>query len=101
MVNLTDVGTERVLGFSPNDFTCARKDMKARGQTPPTWTIVDGLLKENIHAIRVPSAAAPGGINLVIYKLDGSPGKVVRAVDPDKALPVDQASWPPVLGPYL
>jgi RES domain-containing protein len=47
----------------------------------------------------VPSAANPGGVNLVLWRLDNRTGCRVFVVDPDSDLPLDQASWPAVRGP--
>ncbi len=71
----------------------------ASGNIPPTWLIADLMISEAVHAIRVPSAAHPDGVNIVVYKLDGMPGQQVQAIDPNSMLPVDQASWPSIRGP--
>ena len=99
LVDLMDAATVLALGVDTADFGCAWKDIETSGGTPPTWVIVDRLLTENVHAIRVPSAAKPGGINIVVYGRIGDPGRAVQAVDPNNDLPVDQASWPPISGP--
>jgi RES domain-containing protein len=99
VADLTDPDTTAKVGMAPGDLMCAWKAIRADGGTPPTWPLVDRLLAEDVHAVRVPSAARPGGVNLVVYRLDGAPGRLVRAIDPDSSLPVDQASWPAVQGP--
>jgi len=99
VVDLTDPDTTRALGLNPVDFMCAWKDVKASGGVPPTWLVADWMLAERVNAIRVPSAANPGGVNLVVYRLAGTPGQLVQAIDPDSSLPVDSASWPATRGP--
>lgn len=99
VVDLTDATTVAALALNVGDFSCHWKGILTGGGVPPTWPIVDDLLANGAHALRVPSVAHPGGINLVVYKLDGSAGQVVRAIDPQSALPVSQASWPSMIGP--
>lgn len=99
VVDLTDPDTTRALGLNPVDFMCAWKDVKASGGVPPTWLVADWMLAERVNAIRVPSAANPGGVNLVVYRFAGTPGQVVQAIDHDSLLPVDSASWPATRGP--
>jgi RES domain-containing protein len=98
-VDLTDPATLGALGIAPDDLLCLWKDMASRGIEPPTWRIQDQLLAEDVHGVRVPSAANPCGVNFVMWRLDNAPGRRVNVVDPDSALPVDQASWPAVRGP--
>jgi RES domain-containing protein len=99
VVDLTDHATVVALKLNASDFQCAWKDIKARGGVPPTWHITDLMIAEDVHAIRVPSAAHPGGVNVVVYKMDGTPGQTVQAIDPTSMLPVDSASWPSTRGP--
>jgi len=98
-VDLTDPASLRALGIAAADLQCLWKDMVSRGLEPPTWRICDRLIAEDVHGVRVPSAANPGGVNFVMWRLDNSPGCRVTVVDPDSALPVDRASWPAVRGP--
>jgi RES domain-containing protein len=99
VVDLTDHATTSALKLNVFDFHCAWKDITASGGVPPTWRIADLMISENVHAIRVPSAAHPGGVNIVVYKLAGTPGQKVQAIDPSSMLPVNLASWSSTRGP--
>jgi RES domain-containing protein len=99
LVDLTNAATVLALGLNTAEFGCAWKEIATGGGTPPTWVIIDRLLTENVQAIRVPSVAKTGGINIVVHEPMGGSGRAVQAFDPNNDLPVDQASWPPVSGP--
>ncbi len=98
LVDLTDSETRHVLGLRQSDFYCAWQAIMLRGETPPTWTIANRLIEGGADAVLVPSMVYPQGRNIVVWNLDNRAGCEVRVVDPDNALPVDQASWPPVTG---
>ncbi|SFI01715.1 RES family NAD+ phosphorylase [Modicisalibacter xianhensis] len=60
---------------------------------PPSWLLGDIALEAGASGILFPSAANPGGVNLVVYTDALSDQDRLSAYDPDGRLPVDQSSW--------
>ena len=60
---------------------------------PPTWDLAARLGEAD--GVRVPSAQHAGGVNLVLWRWNQSSGGArVVAIDPNRDLPRDAASWP-------
>lgn len=98
LVDLTVAATRDFLGFSEADMACPWKEVFVAGGDPPTWAMAERLRSLDVQAARVPSVVMHGGVNVVVWEMDDRTCDV-RVIDPDSALPVDQASWPPVPGP--
>jgi RES domain-containing protein len=63
------------------------------GRRPPAWDAVDQLIAAGIAGILVPSTRLPGDTNLVLWRWNDSPDRVVTALEPQRDLPADQSSW--------
>lgn len=61
---------------------------------PPGWLLGDLALEAGASGILFPSAANPGGANLVVYTDALGDQDRLDAYDPDGRLPLDQTSWP-------
>ena len=59
---------------------------------PPTWTLVERLLAQNVDGIRVASVQVTG-LNLVLWRWNVEGAARVLALDPLRDLPGDQSSW--------
>jgi RES domain-containing protein len=60
---------------------------------PPTWDVAERLSAAGVAGVRAPSAAYPGGVNLVLWRWNDTPDRRVEALDPLSDLPRDQSSW--------
>jgi RES domain-containing protein len=81
--------------IEPADRFAAWKSMLlVERRQPPGWTIAERLIDADIAGILVPSARLAGGVNLVLWRWNDSPDRVVTALDPQRDLPMDQSSWP-------
>jgi RES domain-containing protein len=61
---------------------------------PPSWKLADEVISAGRRGILFPSTRDPRGVNLVLYPQNLAPADRVVVHDPDRRLPVDQASWP-------
>jgi RES domain-containing protein len=72
--------------YDPSVSYCNwRSFWKIENQSPPTWQIVEDLIKMGAHGALVPSAQNKGGVNLVLWAWSDDPGvdgTCVRVVDP-------------------
>jgi len=60
---------------------------------PPSWVLGDLAVGAGAAGIAFPSAAHPGGINLVLFNSSRLPPRMLRVHDPDGRLPDDARSW--------
>ncbi len=60
---------------------------------PPTWVLSDMAQAAGGKGILFPSAAKPGGTNLVVFNAMVQVGDQLTALDPQGDLPKDQSSW--------
>jgi RES domain-containing protein len=60
---------------------------------PPTWEIVRNLYDDGVAGIRVPSTRDIGGVNIVLWRWNDHPSRVVTYSDPRRDLPKDQSSF--------
>ncbi len=93
IADLADARTLQTLGI---DTAALRAPWKyiafVEKRAPPTWSIAERLLRENVDGIRVPSVQA-AGFNLVLWRWNIEGTTRVAALDPLRELPADQSSW--------
>jgi RES domain-containing protein len=92
MIDLTDPNTLSSLGIDNKTFECPWKILRARGAPIPTWDLAERLIADGVAGARVPSFAAAGGINVVLWNWQ-TPPNVANVSDPDGDLPKNQSSW--------
>jgi RES domain-containing protein len=93
IADLLEASVCRDLAISGDALLCPWKEIAfVHRQRPPTWDIGDRLRASGAKGARVPSAARPDGVNLVLWQWNG-PGARVLALDPDRDLPRDGRSW--------
>ena len=99
VADLLDLRDDVVLtacGIDADDCFCAWKSiLLVRRQRPPGWDIAERLAAAGAAGVIVPSARPAGGSNLVLWRWNDAPHRIMRALDPLRDLPADQASWPP------
>lgn len=61
-------------------------------ETPPGWRIADRLTAQGPNGAIVPSVRPTGGRNLVLWRWNDHPSRVVTALDPQTDLPRDASS---------
>lgn len=91
----TDVGRSAV-GVLEADMRCYWELLSAHGQTPPSWTVAERLLKLGSPGVLVPSYAAnapDGAKNLVLWKVSADLPHFISVHDPNRELPKNQKSW--------
>lgn len=96
VADLTNPDTLRHLGAAASELLCPWALIaRGEGRDPPTWTLTDRLLAEGAEGALVPSAQAPSGVNLVVWRWEAETGDgmQVSVLDPLGDLPIDQASW--------
>jgi RES domain-containing protein len=96
-VGIADLADPEVLadlGGTEADLLALWRDIaRVEGRDPPTWMLADRLRGDGCNGLLAPSAARPGGVNLVLWRWgETGPVRVVHQ-DPGHDLPRDQASW--------
>jgi RES domain-containing protein len=61
---------------------------------PAGWDIAVRLIAADVAGVLVPSARLAGGVNLVLWRWNDGPDRMVIPLDPQRDLPRDQSSWP-------
>lgn len=85
IADLTDAATRHALDVAGDALLEAWKHvLLVERREPACWTIVRRLLEQSFRGAVVPSAAASGGRNLVLWQWDASS---VQAFDPNGDLP--------------
>lgn len=93
IADLADAGVLEMLGVDAATLRAPWKHVAfVEKRPPPTWSLCDLLLRENIDGIRVPSVQAVG-FNLVLWRWNVEGAATVVALDPLRDLPADQSSW--------
>lgn len=92
MIDLTDPNTLSSLGIDHKTFECPWKILRARGKSIATWDLAERLIADGVAGARVPSFAAAGGVNVVLWNWRALPN-VANISDPDGDLPKNQSSW--------
>lgn len=90
-------------GFDPQhwsplwaDHACDWRKLKfVQHIDPPTWDMADLAIAAGCQGIMFPSAANPGGVNLVVYDSSALPPTLLGVIDPGNTLPANQSSWGP------
>ena len=89
-------------GFDPTrwppiweEFFCDWRKLVLDRIEPPSWVISDRVLAAGFQGVLFPSAANPGGTNLVVYTARLTASDSLVANDPHGDLPKNQSSWPP------
>lgn len=60
---------------------------------PPGWRIAERLIGLGANGVLAPSVRSVGGTNLVLWRWNDTPTRVVVALDPQTDLPRDRSSW--------
>ena len=92
MADLTDPKTLAVLGITKNDLACPWKKLRDEAALVPTWDLADHLIADGVAGARIPSFAAPDGVNVVLWGWQ-SPTNKVTVSDPGGDLLKDPSSW--------
>lgn len=92
MIDLTEPSVLSALGVTNATLDCPWKLLRTRGEPVPTWDFADRLIADGISGARVPSFAAVGGVNVVLWDWQTPPNSATVS-DPDGDLPKDQSSW--------
>lgn len=93
VVDLCDQGVRSALGVDEPVLLCPWKTIaRIERRRPPSWDLAAHL--GDADGVRVPSAQRPGGVILVLWRWNlASGGARVVAIDPNRDLPRDAASW--------
>ena len=89
MVDLTRPSVLRQLGSTPADLACGWEGLADLGIEPPTWTLADRLIGENVSGVVAPSyapGAGAGATNVVFWRTEGACR--VEAIDDFHRLPL-------------
>jgi len=96
IIDLTDLDEQSRLQIGQDDLACPWEMLLALKQTPPTWELVERLMKAGTAGIIVLSYArnAPDlGKNLVLWQWSELPPYQVLLIDDHGRLPMNQDSW--------
>lgn len=93
IVDLCDPDVRARLAVDHAVLLCPWKTIvRIERRRPPTWDLAARLGETD--GVRVPSAQRAGGVNLVLWRWNQpSGGARVVAIDPNRDLPRDAASW--------
>lgn len=92
MIDLTNPKTLSALKIDNKAFECSWKILRSKGEPIPTWDLAERLIADGVAGVRVPSFAAAGGVNVVLWNWRAPPN-VATVSDPNNDLPKDQSSW--------
>jgi RES domain-containing protein len=92
--DLTSAAVLGSLGIDPADRHVPWKTiLLVERRLPPGWRIAENLIGLGANGVLVPSARPVGGTNLVLWRWNDAPERVVVALDPQTDRPRDQLSW--------
>lgn len=92
--DLSDVDVRADLGVSADALRCPWKRIAFVDHArPPSWDLARRLFDEGAAGVLVPSIQVANSINLVLWRWNDGPDRVVRALDPLGDLPADRRSW--------
>lgn len=95
ILDLSTTEGRREAKISLKEMACDFRYLKAKKLIPPTWKMVDFLIKNNKAGIVVPSfapLASKDMKNLVLWKWGDSTHKI-KVIDDHHRLPKNQNSW--------
>jgi RES domain-containing protein len=82
------------LGINPVERYAPWKTiLLVEGRAPPGWRISERLSGLGANGVLVPSVRPGGGTNLVLWRWNDTPERLVVALDPQTDLPLNQMSW--------
>lgn len=94
ILDLTSANVLASLGVDPAErFVPWKSILLIDGDIPPGWRIAETLISIGANGVLVPSVRPTGGTNLVLWKWNDAPDRVVTALDPQTDLPRDSSSW--------
>lgn len=82
------------LGIDPAERYAAWKTiLLVKRLVPPGWRIAETLIGLGANGVLVPSVQPTRGTNLVLWRWNDAPERMVVALDPQTDLPRDGSSW--------
>lgn len=96
IVDLTDPAVLATGAIEAATLACPWEELASRGQTPPSWTLVERLIAAGGQGALVPSFApgtTPAERNLVLWRWSDSPPCQVLVIDDFGRLPKDDVFW--------
>jgi RES domain-containing protein len=94
ILDLTSADVLRSLDIDPIERFAPWKTISLLDHgVPPGWRIAGRLIGLGANGVLVPSVRPGGGTNLVLWRWNDSPERIVVALDPQTDLPADGSSW--------
>jgi RES domain-containing protein len=80
-------------GASPAVHETEWRDCLDRDEEPATHRLRKALLEAGFHAALYPSFMSRGGTCIALWRWNAADAPKLSVIDPDRRLPVSQASW--------
>jgi RES domain-containing protein len=88
VVDLTSPETRDAASITAAELARPWKEIAfVRRERPPTWDLAARLLEAGCVGARVPSIQRSGGVNLVLWRWNDAPSRIVTVLDPQGDLP--------------
>ena len=98
IIDLTDPAALAATGVDAAALACPWEELASRGQTPPSWSLAEGLIASGLQGALAPSFApgtTPAERNLVLWCWSDALPCRVLVIDDCGRLPKDDSSWIP------